>query len=172
MSVGKQYVLDANVFIQAHQKYYAFDLCPGFWMALVRKHEVRRVCSIDKIKSELIDLNDHLTKWVKDKVPESFFKGTADRAVTEIFRDVVNWVQNEPQFKSEAKAEFSSKADGWIVAYAKANGLVVVTHEVFAPDAKKKVKIPNVCVEFDVDYCETFEMLRELDIRFVLKKRR
>jgi len=26
-----QYILDANVFIEAYKRYYAFDLCPGFW---------------------------------------------------------------------------------------------------------------------------------------------
>ena len=39
MSDGKRYVLDANVFIEAHQRYYALDVCPGFWLALIRQHE-------------------------------------------------------------------------------------------------------------------------------------
>ena len=85
---------------------------------------------------------------------------------------MVKWVQGEQQFTGAAKAEFASVADGWVVAYAKANGLVVVTHEEYAPDAKKKVPIPNVCLEFDVDYCNTFEMLRELKVQFVLRKRK
>ena len=25
------HVLDANVFVEAHRRYCAFDLCPGFW---------------------------------------------------------------------------------------------------------------------------------------------
>ncbi|MGR6438810.1 DUF4411 family protein [Proteus mirabilis] len=25
------YLIDANIFIQAQQDYYCFDLCPGFW---------------------------------------------------------------------------------------------------------------------------------------------
>jgi hypothetical protein len=171
MSVGKRYVLDANVFIEAHQRYYAIDICPGFWLALIRQHAAKRVFSIDKIRTELVAQSDVLQKWVTETAPDTFFKGTADKAVVDQYRAMANWVQGEQQFTTEAKAEFAGVADGWVVAYAKGNGLVVVTHEEYAPDAHKKVPIPNVCLEFDVAYCNTFEMLRELGERFVLKKR-
>lgn len=171
MSVRKQYVLDANVFIEAHQRYYSFDICPGFWLALVRQHQAGRVFSIDRIRAELVKMDDALRAWVQDSTPGAFFKGTADKKVSDAFTDMVNWVQNEKQFTTEAKEQFSSGVDGWLAAYAKANGLVVVTHEEYSPDVKKRVLIPNVCLEFKVDYCNTFEMLRELGERFVLKKR-
>lgn len=51
-------------------------------------------------------------------------------------------------------------ADGWIVAYALAKGCTVVTHEAYAPDAKNRVKIPNVCMAFHVSYTKMLEMLR------------
>jgi hypothetical protein len=44
-----------------------------------------------------------------------------------------------------------------------------VTHEEYAPEAKRKVPMPNLCIEFDVEYCNTFAMLRELSAQFVLK---
>ncbi len=88
------------------------------------------------------------------------------------FRDVAKWVQAEPQFTPAAKSQFASVADGWVIAYAKTNGVVVVTHEEYAPDARKKVPIPNVCLEFNVEYCDTFAMLRTLKVQFVLRKRR
>ncbi len=28
------FVLDTNIFIEAHRRYYAQDLCPGFWECL------------------------------------------------------------------------------------------------------------------------------------------
>jgi Domain of unknown function (DUF4411) len=81
MSDAKSYVLDANVFIGAHQAYYAFDICPGFWGALVRQHRVRRVFSVDKVKSELMGMDDRLKEWVQNGAPDTFFKGTADKRV-------------------------------------------------------------------------------------------
>ena len=169
--MAKRFVLDANVFITARQTYYSFEICPGFWLALRRQHDVNRVYSIDKIRAELVVGNDQISQWVKESVPRTFFKGTTDKQVTDAFRDMANWVQAEPQFTNEAKAEFASVADGWVVAYAKANGLVVVTHEEYAPDARKKVPIPNVCLKFGVDYCNTFEMLADLKTQIVLRKR-
>ncbi|MHB9112955.1 MAG: DUF4411 family protein, partial [Thermoleophilia bacterium] len=31
----RPYLLDANVFIEAANRYYAFDLVPAFWQALI-----------------------------------------------------------------------------------------------------------------------------------------
>lgn len=172
MSAGKQYLLDANVFIAAHKQYYGFDICPGFWAALSSLNEAKRIFSIDKIKTELLATSDRLSAWVKNKAPKTFFKATADKAVLDAFREMANWVQRQTQFTPEAKAEFAAVADGWVIAYAKANGHVVVTHEEYRADAKTRVLIPNVCLEFDVDYCNTFTMLRELNVHFTLGKQK
>lgn len=171
MSGGRRYVLDANVFIEAYRKYYAFDICPGFWLGLARQHEDKRVFSIDRVKGELTAGGDRLSDWARAQAPETFFKQTLDKAVRDAFAAAMKWVQAEQQFDQDAKAQFASAADGWVIAYAKANGLVVVTHEEYAPDARRKVPMPNVCIEFGVDYCNTFEMLRELKVQFVLNKR-
>lgn len=172
MSDGKRYVLDANVFIEAYQSYYGFDICPGFWTALLRQHNRRRLCSIDRVKAELAAGNDSLSQWARDSAPATFFKETADKNVSDAFRNAMVWVQGEVQFSLEAKSEFASVADGWVVAYAKANGLIVVTHEEYAPDVKRRVPMPNICLEFRVDYTNTFDMLRELGVRFVSKRGR
>ncbi len=166
-----RFVLDANVFIEAHQRYYPFDICPGFWKALVVQHETKRVFSIDRVKKEIEDGGDELEHGANESVPGTFFKKTADQAVISWFRNMVQWVSNEPQYNAEAKAEFANVADGWLVAYAKANELIVVTQEVHKPKIQWKVPIPNLCVQFAVDYMNTFDMLRELGIKLVLGKR-
>ena len=70
----------------------------------------------------------------------------------------------------QAKAQFASAADGWVIAYAKVNGLVLVTHEQYIPDVKNHGFDPNVCLQFGVEYCDCFQMLRDLQVRFSLKK--
>ena len=47
-------------------------------------------------------------------------------------------------------------------------GATIVTHEVIAPNNSKKVKIPNVCQAFGVDYISTYELLDKLEAKFVL----
>ena len=78
----------------------------------------------------------------------------------------MEWVQSQDQFSDAAKADFASKADGWLVAYARANSCVVVTQEVLNPDVRRKVPIPNLCEAFDVHWVDTFTMLRNLGVRF------
>ncbi|MDY0164967.1 MAG: DUF4411 family protein [Thermoguttaceae bacterium] len=171
MSDGRRYLLDANVFIEAYQGYYAFDICPGFWQSLLRQHGAKRVFSIDKIEDELAAGHDSLSNWATDTAQNTFFKRTADKRVADAFTEMIKWVQADKQFTVEAKARFASVADGWLIAYAKTNALIVVTRETYVPDVKVRVPIPNVCLEFDVEFCNTFEMLRDLKVQFVLRKR-
>lgn len=36
------YLLDANVLMEAARRYYAFDIAPGFWQALIQLHRLVR----------------------------------------------------------------------------------------------------------------------------------
>jgi len=160
-----RYVLDANVFIEAARRYYAFDLAPRFWHSLTDHAGTGRICSIDRVKDELVRGKDELADWAKTEFSHGFCS-TDENEVVESLSEMMEWVQRQKQFTDFAKAEFASVADGWIVAYASVNRLIVVTHEEFAPDVKKKVPIPNVCNEFGVKYTDTFEMLRVLKVQF------
>ena len=120
MSSPPRYALDANVFIEAHKRYYAFDICPGYWAALLASHEARRLHSIDRVRNELIGQGDALSDWTQQKVPQSFFAGTGDPSITAEFGGIMTWVQAQAQYYPAAKAQFATAADGWLIAYAKA----------------------------------------------------
>jgi hypothetical protein len=167
MAEPRKYLLDANILIEAHKRYYSLDLCPGFWEAVVRQHRANRIFSIDRVKKEIDDGKDLLTEWMQQEAPDTLFKRTDIAAVVGQFGKMVAWVQGESQYKQEAKAEFATVADGWLIACAKTEGLIVVSEEMYNRDVKKKVPIPNVCRQFDVEYINTFDMLRELKIQFV-----
>ena len=47
------YLLDANVFIEAQNRYYGLDFCPAFWDWLVMKNRAGRVTSIKKVADEI-----------------------------------------------------------------------------------------------------------------------
>ena len=166
MCAAKTYVLDANIFIQAKNSYYAFALCPGFWDSLLGHHEAGTVCSVDRIKRELLRGRDDLADWAKRVVPAAFFHSTQDVAVAARYQGIMTWVQKSPKFFALAKAEFAASADGFLVAYAHLKDYVVVTHEQLRPEARNKVPIPNVCRQFGVDCVDTFQMLRSLKVEF------
>lgn len=166
MSTDRKFLLDANVFIEAKRRYYAFDLCPGFWECLIWHHQKGRVLSLDRVKQELERGGDDLRQWASSVMPATCFVSSDEPAVIREFAQMLAWVQAQSQFFPEAKAEFAAKADGWLIAYAKAKDLVLVTHEVLARDARRKVPMPNICEAFGVPYVDTFDMLRELETQF------
>lgn len=48
------YLVDSNVLIEAKNRYYAFDIAPGFWEWLERAHRTGCVFSIEKVEEELL----------------------------------------------------------------------------------------------------------------------
>jgi hypothetical protein len=159
------FVLDANVFIEAKNRYYAFDLAPGFWKSLIHLAGNERILSIDFVRGELEKGKDQLAQWAINDFSHAFIL-TDEEEVQESYREVMTWVQGQNQFSDAAKAEFARGADGWLVAYAKAKGCIVVTLETINPDIKRKVTIPNVCQAFSVQFVDTFEMLRRLGVQW------
>ena len=163
MSEGS-FVLDANIFIEAHRRYYGLDLCPGFWESLRHFARQGRVVSIDRVYRELEKGDDALWDWARD-FPDVFVSSAAPEIV-ETFSEIMEWVSGKRQFGDEAISEFADAADGWVAAYARVHGAIVVTHERHDPNLKKRVPLGNVCDKFDLPVEDTFGMLRELHARF------
>ncbi|MFZ4683724.1 MAG: DUF4411 family protein, partial [Terrimicrobiaceae bacterium] len=145
----EKYVLDANAFIQARKRFYPFDVVPGYWEALCWHQAAGRVCSVDKISDELKKGNDGLWEWAQISFGAAGFENSALAAVE--YGEMAGWVQSQSQFTPAAKAEFMDVADGWLAAFAKKTGRVLVTLEEHKPDAKAKVPLVNVCLAFNVD---------------------
>lgn len=165
--IPSNYALDANVFIQAHRRHYAFSLCPGFWDCLPNYHSVGRLISIDKVRDEL-RTGDPLDDWARHTAPSSLFASTADPGIQAEFASMMRWVQSSAHYLPQAKSEFARVADGWLAAFAKAKNYTLVTHEEHDPLSKKRVPLPTLCLQFGVPYLDTFSMLKDLGARFVL----
>ena len=161
------FLVDADVFIAAKNRYYAFDICPGFWNGLVHHARNGTARSIDRVKSELLAGRDteDLVQWVKNDLPAGFFLDTNAEDVLAAYAEVMLWVQQRPQYVDSAKAKFATEADGWLVAYAASRDGVVVTNEQPRPDSRNRILLPDVCDQFGVTYRDTFFLLRQLGIR-------
>lgn len=166
--MAADYILDSNVFIEAKNGYYAFEICPGFWDGLLTNFNSGDLCSITEVKDEITRGKDDLAGWAKKEVPKRFFKGTNNQGVVNKYRDIVAWVQANSQFSRAAKSSFATGADGWIIAFAWEHDATVITHEQLREGAKNTVPMPNVCEEFEVSYMDPFAMLQDLGVRFVL----
>jgi len=163
MPDAAKYILDANIFIEAKRRYYGFDLCPGFWEALIYHNSKGNIASIDRVRKELLAGKDDLAVWSR-KTPD-LFASTDSSSVINAYKIIIRWVQNQSRFTDTAKSEFANNPDAWVIAYAKATDATVVTHEQPAARAKK-IKIPDVCKAIGVQSINTFDMLKKLEVVF------
>lgn len=160
------YLLDANVFIQAHRLHYGFDFCPAFWDWLIQKNDEKVVFSIEAICNELTRGDDDLSNWVKSHKKELFL--LPDQITVSKFSVVSQWANNPTlNYQQTAINEFLSVGDYFLVCHALGHQMTVVTHEI-ASNSKKKIKIPDVCQALGVPFLSPFEMLRREKASFVL----
>ena len=160
------YLLDTNVLIEAKNRYYAFDIAPGFWAWLDRAHDQKLACSIEAVRDELLAGNDELADWTWQH--PDFFR-PLDQGTTRHFAPLTTWASSR-DFTPAAFAAFTGTvADYLLVAYAKEHEHILVTHERPDPNAKARIFIPDACIALGVEYADTFKMLRltgaHLDLR-------
>jgi len=159
------YLLDANVFIEAANRYYATDICPGFWEWMESSAAAGNIVSTQRVRDELLGREDDLAEWA-ERQPAAFFTGV-DSGTLPHLATLASWVQRQ-NYRATAIAEFLDSADYYLIASAMGGGHIVVTHEK-PSDGQKKVKIPEPCIAHGVEYVNTFIMLRRLGARFDLR---
>lgn len=157
------YLLDSDVFIQAKNLHYGFDICPAFWDWLDAQHQAGEVFSIQKVGDELAAAGDDLSQWAAFR-PNFFL--APDAPVVAGLQQVSAWVSGG-RYLPTAVNTFLQVADYYLVSHALAHGYTVVTHE-RVDNAVKRIKIPNVCIGMGINCVNPFEMLRAERARFVL----
>lgn len=87
------YLLDSDVFIAAKNTYYSFDICPGFWKALMHQHGIGSVYSISRVRNELLvgSKTEDLHQWVSNEVPAEFFLDVDIEKVMDIYKCIMLW---------------------------------------------------------------------------------
>ncbi|MFC7348705.1 DUF4411 family protein [Chryseobacterium zhengzhouense] len=163
-----KYLLDSNIFIQAHRMYYPFDVVPSFWNKILELSNNGIIISIDKVKKELCETNnpDQLSSWCENELDNSFFVDST--SCVDIYAQIAIWTHSSTHFLQSAKDEFltTDLADPWLIAYAKKHNLTIVTHEISQPQRKNRIKIPEPCIHFGVRYLSPIEMFREIGESF------
>ena len=171
MSENKSFLLDTNVFIEPKNRYYPFDICPGYWQLLENNLGGDTAESITNVYDEIMAGGDDLSKWTKSSFGrDQFIDCTADAAVLDKYLEVSSYVRNLSDKRQNAKQYFlqGNVADPWLVAQAAIHGETVVTMEHSMQESKKKVSLIDVCDYFEVEHIEIFSFLRCLKAKFVL----
>ncbi len=160
------FLVDANFFIEAHRITYPLDVVPSFWEEIASSAHKGDICSLDKVKAEIDKHEDDLRDWCDQNLPDNFFKDSTSSILA--YGRIAQWANSKSdQYRPEALAVFldSDRADAWLAAYASENSMTVVTQEVSAPESKKNIKLPDVCIAGGIHYENTIGMLRALSIK-------
>lgn len=161
------FLVDSNFFIQAHRAIYPLDVAFSFWNKVGELAKKGNIISIDKVKNEIYQNEDDLKVWCQNTLPNSFFKDTS--GVLSEYGSIATWANSmSHHYKPAAIAEFleADEADAWLVAYSLNQNIPLITYEKSEPNSKKKIKIPDVCIQFGVNYLNTIDMFRHLGERF------
>ena len=169
------YLIDTNIFIEAKNEYYAFDIAPSFWPALLNAFQKGQAVTIDAVADEIQAKEDNLAEWfaknVKNSQPSSdkpfILSAKSDENVVSCYSTIASNVIQNSQYSEDNKRKFldAKKADPWIIAAARTWGYTLVTNEKLAGTGTKKVKIPNICQQMNVTYTNLYAMMRDLHIQ-------
>lgn len=158
------YLLDANVLIEANRDYYAIARIPEFWEWLEHQGRKGLVKIPIEVYEELKAGSDELAKWVKspdvkqalvldeDATVEMVARVTSEGYAPDLTDDEIEKIGRDPFLVGYALAELGARC--------------IVTTEVSKPTKQRANRhLPDVCREFGVPYCNTFEFIRALDFR-------
>lgn len=161
------YLLDANVLIDAHNKYYAVDMVPEFWEWLMHMAQSGRLAmpleTFEEVKGGSNAKKDGLNEWLhsgdveKVLVLNEEFDSTALQTVMDAYA---------PDLRDTEVEQVGR--DPFLIAYglARRHSRCVVSNEVSKPTKQRaNQKVPDVSRKVGVECCDTFAMLRRLGFK-------
>jgi len=157
-----KYCLDANVLIQAWQKYYSPKLCLDYWSVLDQLGKEDRIFLPQMVYEEITKTDDELAKWLKkSNIPEYKINGPVTEALKSIY------AANSAHQNLVDNTKGRSLADPWVIAHAiKEKATVVTKEEKITALNTTKIKIPNVCDNMGVRWINDYQLADEMNIRF------
>jgi hypothetical protein len=157
------YCLDANVLIQAWQKYYSPKFCPDYWKILNELGRQGRIFLAEEIHQEIVRTEDELTGWLEtSEIPIN----KTDGNVIACWRKILDSNPLHKLLVDDVKGR--SLGDPWLIAHAMNAKAIVVTKEVLLTAANStKIRIPNVCDNMGVPWMDDFGFVRDLGIQFM-----
>ena len=165
------FLIDTNSLITPHLTYYPFDFANSFWNQMEEHIKNGDIAILDLVKAEILHCKDNLSVWIKSVTIQNYIDHV-DQTILEIYGNILNYIENNPCYKTSALAEWSrdTVADPWLISAAKAKGYTIITFEVStrglnSRDPSKYAKIPDVSSAFGVKTENLFYMMRTLGFK-------
>ena len=154
------YLIDTN-FLGTITNLYPDDVFPTLWNKLENTLFTEDVFFHTEVDAELRKWGHPKLQWYLDHVqPKQILQ--PDEAEIELYERVVSWAvhKQDPAYKQAAVDDFLNVADSWLVASGARHGYTIVSNETPAPNAIKRIKIPDAAAAFNVECKTLLEFLR------------
>nr|WP_169116727.1 DUF4411 family protein [Aromatoleum anaerobium] len=160
---SRLYLLDANVLIEAHNKYYPVDMVPEFWDWLLHCADRGLVAmpleTFEEVRGGDDAKKDLLNQWLyRPDVVSALV--LAEEVDSDALRSVMNAYAPD---LDDTEIEQVGR-DPFLISYGLVTeGRCIVSNEVSKPSKQRaNRKVPDVCRSLGVPCCDTFAMLRTL----------
>lgn len=158
----EKYCLDANVLIEAWNKYYSPKFIPSYWDTLDQLGKQGRIFLPQMVFEEITRSDDKLLKWLKTS-------NIAIRPITEpvirCLKDIFDANPLHEHLVDSVKQR--SLADPWVIAHAIHEKACVVTKETKnTASNSSRIRIPNVCDNMKVRWINDFQFIEEINLHF------
>ena len=161
-----KYIIDSNCFVTSHRSFCPTDVGVSFWSKLRTLAENGKICSIDKVQDELYNNSDELKNWMETSLSDSFFVKFDNAMSVQKLTAIVQWATTNTFYIPKAKTKFlrMDKADIYLASFASVNPAewTIVSMERSAPNSPGEIKLPDVCMQYNVKCIQLEEMFREL----------
>lgn len=151
----KKYILDSNIYINFYERYYRFGVFPSFWDKF--KEIMNDSIVLPKVVLEENVQDDNFRQWIKDNYLGDIIN---HKDYAENWADVINHLSNHDCYNDKVLTNDKSWtheniADGWLIAIAKKENLVIVSDELRNYNLNKNhptksAKIPDIADDFKV----------------------
>lgn len=148
--------IDTSALLEAWVRRYPPDVFPGLWAHIESLAATEKLRAPDEVLRELQTKDDGLAKWAKQR--DGLF-APLEPAVMAAVREVLAAF---PRLVGTLKQR--NRADAFVIALAKVDGLTVVTEE--RGGTPDRPRIPLICDHFGVLCINTLEFIRETGLTF------
>ncbi len=166
--MSSKFLIDSNAIIEPFNTFYPFDFAGSFWSQLKEKIDNKDVIILDLVRDEIRTADDELTDWIKT-ISEDLIMNIVNPNIIGEFSKILDYIQHSNLYKDSALDAWSDAkvADAWLIATAKVHNYTIVTFEkpnlgINANNPSRNAKIPDIAMEFNVECCDLYKMMRAL----------
>lgn len=152
-----KYCIDTSGFIDAWERYYPPDVFPQVWESMNDLADKGLIFAPVQVYKEMQKQSDGVVTWAK---PRKHIFLSLEAPIQKSLKMIMH---DFPKGFVDPRTSRSG-ADPIVVAVGHAYGYTVVTGE--KKGKRKKPKIPDVCLFYNIKCCTMMEMFRNLGIVF------